>query len=85
MKIAKATETIRGLARAPSAHLADDLDFKHEQMRTAPFPFLRATYYRWAQIWAGSLRRGRAAPQRCWPSAICTWRTSARGATSKAA
>jgi len=29
-----------------------DLEFKHAQMRTATFPFLRATYYRWAQIWA---------------------------------
>jgi hypothetical protein len=28
-----------------------DLEFKHAQMRTAPFPFLRATFYRWAQIW----------------------------------
>lgn len=29
-----------------------DLKLKHEQMRSAPFPFLRATYYRWAQTWA---------------------------------
>ena len=29
----------------------DDLEFKHQQMRSAPFPFLRATYYRWAQVW----------------------------------
>jgi hypothetical protein len=28
-----------------------DLDLKHRQMRLAPFPFLRATYYRWAQLW----------------------------------
>ena len=28
-----------------------DLDFKHQQMRSLVFPFLRATYYRWAQIW----------------------------------
>jgi hypothetical protein len=28
-----------------------DLATKHEQMRSAVFPFLRATYYRWAQIW----------------------------------
>src|ERR1019366_3619234 len=32
--------------------LAADLTFKHAQMRSAPFPFLRATFYRWAQVWA---------------------------------
>lgn len=32
--------------------LRGDLNFKHKQMALAPFPFLRATYYRWAQIWA---------------------------------
>ena len=31
--------------------VAADLEFKHAQMRTAPFPFLRATFYRWAQVW----------------------------------
>lgn len=30
----------------------DDLDFKHEQMADEdPFPFFRATYYRWAEHW----------------------------------
>lgn len=28
-----------------------DLSRKHEAMREAPFPFLRATFYRWCQIW----------------------------------
>ena len=37
--------------RATSASLGEDLEFKHQQMRAAPFPFLRATYYRWAQVW----------------------------------
>ena len=31
--------------------LPEDLKRKHELMATAPFPFLRATYYRWAQTW----------------------------------
>lgn len=31
--------------------LQDDLDRKHERMRSGPFPFLRATYYRWTQYW----------------------------------
>jgi hypothetical protein len=33
------------------ALIPEDLDRKHEAMRSAPFPFLRATYYRWAQLW----------------------------------
>ena len=31
--------------------LADDLAQKHEAMRRDTFSFLRATYYRWAQLW----------------------------------
>lgn len=32
--------------------IAEDLERKHESMRGAVFPFLRATYYRWAETWA---------------------------------
>jgi hypothetical protein len=28
-----------------------DLEAKHEAMRAGVFPFLRATFYRWAQLW----------------------------------
>lgn len=28
-----------------------DLELKHQRMAEGPFPFLRATYYRWAQLW----------------------------------
>jgi len=28
-----------------------DLAYKHEQMRADPFLFLRATFYRWTQLW----------------------------------
>ena len=28
-----------------------DITYKHEQMKTGAFPFLRATFYRWAQEW----------------------------------
>jgi hypothetical protein len=31
--------------------IPDDLALKHAEMASAAFPFLRATYYRWAQIW----------------------------------
>ena len=32
--------------------VARDVGSKHEAMRQSPFMFLRATYYRWAQVWA---------------------------------
>ena len=28
-----------------------DLRLKHQRMAEAPFPFLRATFYRWMQVW----------------------------------
>ena len=28
-----------------------DVELKHQRMAEAPFPFLRATFYRWAQTW----------------------------------
>ena len=33
------------------------LAFKHQQMSSGLFPFLRATFYRWAQIWPEALGR----------------------------
>jgi hypothetical protein len=39
--------------------VAPDLALKHERMRAAIFPFMRATYYRWCELWrelAGSER-----------------------------
>ncbi len=31
--------------------VAEDLDFKHNQMAESLFPFLRATFYRWCRLW----------------------------------
>ena len=39
-----------------------DLRLKHRAMRSAPFPFLRATYYRWAQAWEEIVGRESRAP-----------------------
>ena len=36
--------------------IPDDLRFKHREMRLNLFSFLRATYYRWAQIWPAACR-----------------------------
>jgi uncharacterized protein (DUF2252 family) len=40
-----------------------DLGEKHGRMRLGPFPFMRATFYRWCQLWrAGGGELARAAP-----------------------
>ena len=52
MKIGKATAKYEVWLARHLRLIEADLELKHEQMRLAPFPFLRATYYRWAQTWA---------------------------------
>jgi hypothetical protein len=51
MRIAKATERYEAWISRHIRILEDDLAHKHEAMRSVVFPFLRATFYRWAQIW----------------------------------
>jgi hypothetical protein len=63
MKIAKATDRYEAWLEKHLDILPEDLAFKHEQMRTAVFPFLRATYYRWAQIWPEICADAAQAPQ----------------------
>jgi hypothetical protein len=63
MKIAKATERYEAWLARHLQLIPKDLELKHEQMRSAVFPFLRATYYRWAQIWAEVCGRVAKAPK----------------------
>ncbi len=51
MKITKATDRYEAWLSRHVRILKEDLEKKHEAMRMAVFPFLRATYYRWAQMW----------------------------------
>jgi hypothetical protein len=62
MKIAKATDRYEAWLGRHLKIDQKDLHFKHEQMRTDPFPFMRATYYRWAQIWKDVCPEAAAAP-----------------------
>jgi hypothetical protein len=62
MKIAKATGLYETWLARHLTLLDDDLSFKHEQMRLAVFPFLRATFYRWAQIWVDAVGDAARAP-----------------------
>jgi hypothetical protein len=52
MNIAKATTRYEDWLGQHLRLLPEDVDLKHQQMRSAVFPFMRATYYRWAQTWA---------------------------------
>jgi hypothetical protein len=51
MKIQKATSRYEQWLGKQLTIVPSDLRLKHDLMASALFPFLRATYYRWAQIW----------------------------------
>ncbi len=51
MNIVKATRKYEDWLRRHIAIVEPDLRFKHEQMAAALFPFFRATFYRWLQVW----------------------------------
>jgi hypothetical protein len=63
MNVAKATARYEEWLGQHLHIVPDDLAFKHEQMRTAAFPFLRATYYRWAQIFPEQCGKAAKAPE----------------------
>jgi hypothetical protein len=63
MKISKATERYEAWLAKHLTLLPEDVKLKHEYMRAAPFPFLRATYYRWAQLWAETVGDVARAPR----------------------
>jgi hypothetical protein len=51
MNIIEATKSYEAWMAAQTRLLPEDLALKHQRMREELFPFLRATYYRWAQVW----------------------------------
>src|SRR5260221_5879740 len=51
MNIVKATKQYEDWLRLRLRIVEPDLQFKHEQMAVALFPFFRATFYRWLQVW----------------------------------
>lgn len=63
MNIAKANQKYETWLGQKIPLLAADLEHKHELMREAPFPFLRATFYRWAQMWPEVSPKSAAAPE----------------------
>jgi Uncharacterized protein conserved in bacteria (DUF2252) len=51
MKIRKATAGFEAWLARHLTIVEPDLELKHKRMREGAFLFLRATFYRWAQIW----------------------------------
>ena len=62
MNIVKATKKYESWLARRIPILAADLKLKHREMAAAAFPFLRATFYRWAQIWPEACRDAARAP-----------------------
>jgi hypothetical protein len=63
MRIQQATAEYESWLGKRLQVIKEDLKFKHTQMRSAPFPFMRATYYRWAQTWAAHCGAAARAPE----------------------
>jgi hypothetical protein len=63
MKIAKATRKYETWLARHLRIVENDLKLKHREMKSAPFPFLRATYYRWAQTWRDVCGEAARAPK----------------------
>jgi hypothetical protein len=51
VNIVKATQRYEEWLAQQTQIVKPDLRLKHQSMTQAAFPFLRATYYRWAQVW----------------------------------
>lgn len=51
MNIKEATRSYEAALGAETPLIETDLALKHQRMAEDVFPFLRATFYRWAQLW----------------------------------
>ncbi len=60
--ILKATKQYEQWLTTYTPLVQSDLKFKHQQMATAAFPFLRSTFYRWAQTWPAACKEAAKAP-----------------------
>src|SRR5579883_1624299 len=63
MRIQRATKQYEAWLGEQTAVIAADLEVKHQQMAAGVFPFLRATFYRWAQVWPEVCQSLVSAPQ----------------------
>lgn len=63
MKIQKATQNFERWLASHVNLIPHDINYKHREMSSSPFAFLRATFYRWAQLWPQVCPKLAAAPQ----------------------
>lgn len=63
MDIIKSTQKYEAWLGERLPLIRADLKRKHVLMREGPFPFMRATFYRWAQIWPQLCPDAATAPQ----------------------
>lgn len=63
MNVVKATRQFEDWLGHRTDLVDPDLRLKHKNMKAEIFPFLRATYYRWAQIWPDVCPELAKAPQ----------------------
>ena len=62
MNIQKATRQYEEWLATFTPLIKPDVTFKHKEMASGPFPFLRATFYRWVQVWPDVCRGLASAP-----------------------
>ena len=60
--IAEATARYESWLAAHIPLIRADLQLKHRAMSAGPFPFLRATFYRWAECWRATVGDAAGAP-----------------------
>ena len=63
MKIDKANESYEQWLAARIPLIPEDVRHKHELMYDGPFAFMRATFYRWAQVWPVLCKDTQDAPE----------------------
>src|SRR5215472_6943352 len=74
----------RSITSREQVHVVEaDLRLKHRDMAGSLFAFLRATFYRWSQLWKEVCPDLTDAP-RLLAVATCMWRISEHDATPKA-
>ncbi len=62
MRITKATLDYERWLASQTPLVKADIQFKHQEMAAALFPFLRATFYRWIQVWTETCPECNGAP-----------------------
>lgn len=63
MDVKRATTQYEAWVRRYIPLIKKDIDKKHEKMKEGIFPFLRATFYRWATLWPEECPKLFTAPQ----------------------